>query len=242
MNQNHKAFQLWKNGQLNEAVQLLFEEIENNNENSDSYCNLASIFILAKKYEDAQVVLETALEKEPNHVELLYTFGNLYYQKNNPTKALIYFNQVLNGNGNSFKNDAVVMIGQCYLLLNEPKRALAYLLTAHEKNEKDSSILTLLGDCMMQINHFKQARQYYTKAYDLSPDNDEILFKRGLVGAALKEKPEKFNLFFEKAKTINPENYQKRLQKLKEIEVFMSSQQNNTKPLRGNEVNERRDG
>jgi len=242
VNLNHKAFQLWENGQLNEAVQLLFEEIEKNDENSDSYCNLASIFILAKKYDDAQVVLETAHEKYPNHIELLYTFGNLYYQKNNSTLALKYFYQVFNGNEDSLKKDATIMIGQCYLLLNEPKKALVYLITAYENNEKDSSIMILLGDCMMQTSHFKEAKNYYMKAWEVSPKNDEILFKRGLVGAALKEEPEIFNDFFEQSKKLNPKKYQKRLQQIKDIETFIYSQKNNTQPINENELNDRKDG
>jgi tetratricopeptide (TPR) repeat protein len=223
MNQNHKAFQLWGNGQLNEAVQLLFEEIEKNSENSDAYCNLASILILAKKYEDAQVVLETALKKDPKHLELLYTFGNLYYYKNNAKKALDYFFKVFNGNKISLREDATIMIGQCYLVLTNPEKALVYLLLAHENNKKDNSVILLLGDCMMQISHFNEAKNYYIKSLELSPDSDEALFKRGLVGAVLKEKSEVFTSFFEKSKELNPKKYEERLYQLKNIESFISN-------------------
>ncbi len=242
MNKDHHAFQLWENGQLNEAIQLLFKEIDRNEENSNSYCNLASILILAKKYDDAQAVLETALKKYQNHVELLYTFGNLYYYKNNPIKALEYYHQVFNGNETNLKNDAMIMIGQCHLLLNEPKKALVYLLTAYENDGKDSSLIILLGDCMMQTNHFEKAKKYFMKALEQSPDNDEVLFKRGLVGAALKEEPEIFNDFFERSKKLNPENYIKRLQQLKDSEAFVSRQQKKRQIPIKNELNDRKDG
>ncbi|SEK69298.1 Tetratricopeptide repeat-containing protein [Carnobacterium iners] len=238
MNQNHKAFQLWENGQLNEAIQLLFKEIEKNSENSDAYCNLASLLILAKKYEDAQVVLETALKKYPKQLELLYAFGNLYYHKNNAIKALDYFIKVFNGNEVRLKEDATIMIGQCYLVLNNPKKALVYLLLAHENNKKDNSVILLLGDCMMQISYFNEAKNYYIKSLKLSPDNDEALFKRGLVGAALKEKSENFTSFFEKSKELDPKKYEERLYQLKEIESFIFSQNNNIKK----ETYDRRDG
>ncbi|MEG0497331.1 MAG: tetratricopeptide repeat protein [Carnobacterium sp.] len=241
MNKNHHAFQLWENGQLNEAVQLLFEEIDRNEENRDSYCNLASILILAKRYDDAHAVLETALKKYQNHADLLYTFGNLYYHKNNPIKALEYYNQVFNGNEKNLKNDATIMIGQCHLLLNEPKKAMVYLLTAYENDENDTSLNTLLGDCMMQTNHFKEAKNYFMKALEQSPDNDEVLFKRGLVGAALKEKPMIFNDFFEKSKKLNPEKFIKRLHQLKDSEAFVSSQQKSEQAPKKNELNDRKD-
>lgn len=239
VNNDHNAFQLWRNGQLNEAVQLLFREIELNKDNSGSYCNLASILTLAKKYEDAQAVLEVALEKFPNHIELVYAFGNLYYQRNMPRKAIEYFEQVFNINETNFKKDATVMLAQSYLLLNSPKKALIYLLIAHDNDKQDSLIINLLGDCMMQTRHFKEAKEYYMQVLEKSSENDEVLFKRGLVGAALKEERETVNAFFEKSKIINPKAHQERLCQLQDSEKYSSTL---SAKMINNEAKERKDG
>lgn len=225
MNRNHKAFQLWEQGKLNEAIRLLFEEIEEQTENSDSYCNLASILILAKKYEDAQAVLETALQKYPNHLELLYTFGNLYYYKNMPEKSLVYFERVFQAEETSLKNDAAIMIGQCYLMLENPKKALVYLLLAYPENPKDSLLLLLLGDCFMQTGHFKEAKGYFEQAVAVTPDNDEAWFKRGVIGMALNESATTVESFFKTSHELNPEAHLKRLQQLQAIEKFIQFQE-----------------
>ena len=225
MNRNHKAFQLWEQGKLNEAIRLLFEEIEEQTENSDSYCNLASILILAKKYEDAQAVLETALQKYPNHLELLYTFGNLYYSKTMPEKSLMYFEHVFQAEETSLKNDAAIMIGQCSLMLENPKKALVYLLVAYSENPKDSLLLLLVGECFMQTGHFKEAKGYFEQAVAATPDNDEAWFKRGVIGMALNESTTTVESYFKTSHELNPEAHLKRLQQLQAIEKFIQLQE-----------------
>lgn len=65
MDRNQKAFQLWEQGQPTEAIELLFKEIDTHPENMDSYYNLATMLMLAQKYEDAKAVLTLANEKRP---------------------------------------------------------------------------------------------------------------------------------------------------------------------------------
>ncbi|MEG0289443.1 MAG: tetratricopeptide repeat protein [Carnobacterium sp.] len=221
MNRNHEAFQLWEQGNLNEAIQLLFEEIEEQPENSDSYYNLAMILIVAKKYADAQAVLETALQKKPEHPTLLYAFGNLYYQQERYTESLVYFTRVFQHPQTGLKNDAARMIGQCYFSLKEPKKALVYLLMVKIENEPDSALFLLIGNCLMQTGHFDEAKDYLEKVMEITPDNDEAWFKRGLIGMALKEPPTVFEAFFKQSSTLNPNSHQERIQQLKAIEAMV---------------------
>ena len=77
MDENLKAFELWDKGEYSEAIQVLFNQIEENPENMASYYNLANMLLVAKKEEDAKAVLLVANEKSPNHPEILYAFGIL---------------------------------------------------------------------------------------------------------------------------------------------------------------------
>lgn len=224
MNRNHKAFQLWEKGEFNEAIQLLIEEINDNPDNSDSYYNLATMFILGKKYEDAEAILETAVEKYPEDPIFVYAFGNLYYEIKDYSTSLTYFNQVIQFTETPLKKDAMVMIGQNYLALNQSKKALAYFLSAYEEDSLDLTVILFIGNTLMQLGSFKEAKRYFELSLEQAPQNDEAWFKRGVVGMALKEDDSSVKQYFNKAKELDPITYGKRIEKLQSIEAVMKNQ------------------
>ncbi len=225
MNRNHEAFQLWEKGEFNEAIQLLIEEINDNPTNSDSYYNLATMFILGKKYEDAKAILETAIEKYPENSIFVYAFGNLYYEIEDYSASLTYFNQVLQFTETPLKKDAMVMIGQNFLALNQSKKALAYFLSAYEEDSSDITVILIIGNTLMQTGSFKEAKRYFELSIEQVPKNDEAWFKRGVVGMALKEDNHSVKQYFDKAKELNPITYGKRIEQLQSIEAVMKNQE-----------------
>lgn len=225
MNRNHEAFQLWDKGEFNEAIQLLVEEINENTENSDSYYNLATMFILGKKYDDAKVIVETAIEKYPDDPIFVYAFGNLYYEIEDYSLSVTYFNQVIQFNETPLKKDAMVMIGQNYLALNQPKKALAYFLSAYEKDKLDMTLIMLIGNTLMQTGSFKEAKQYFELSIEQAPQNDEAWFKRGVVGMVLEEDASVFQPYFKKSKELNISRYEERIKQLTAIENIVKNQQ-----------------
>lgn len=131
MDENLKAFELWDKGEYSEAIQVLFNQIEENPENMASYYNLANMLLVAKKEEDAKAVLLVANEKSPNHPEILYAFGTYYYQIEDYPQGIHAFLAVFQQD-TYLKKDSLVMIAQCYIALGNPQKALVYLLTAEE--------------------------------------------------------------------------------------------------------------
>ncbi|MEK6189458.1 MAG: tetratricopeptide repeat protein [Carnobacterium alterfunditum] len=224
MNRNHEAFQLWEKGEFNEAIQLLIEEINNDPANSDCYYNLANMFILGKKYEDAKAILETAIEKFPEDPIFIYAFGNLYYEIEDYSTALSYFNQVIKFNETRLKKDAMVMIGQNYLALNQSKKALVYFLSAYEEDKLDIALILLIGNTLMQLGSFKEAKMFFELGIEQAPQNDEAWFKCGVVGMALKEEVDSLKKYFDKAKELDPIKYEERTKQLQAIEVIMKDQ------------------
>lgn len=224
MNRNHEAFQLWEKGEFNEAIQLLIEEINDNPANSDSYYNLATMFILGKKYEDAKAILETAIEKYPENSIFVYAFGNLYYEIEDYSTSLTYFNQVIQFTETPLKKDAMVMIGQNFLALNQSKKALAYFLSAYEEDPLDLTVILIIGNTLMETGSFNEAKHYFELSIEQAPKNDEAWFKRGVVGMALKEEDNSVKHYFDKAKELNPITYGKRLEQLQSIEAVMKTQ------------------
>ena len=224
MERNHKAFQLWEQGEFNQAIQLLMEEINDNPDNSDSYYNLATMFILGHKYDDAKAILETAIEKYPNDSIFIYAFGNLYYELENYQVSLNYFEQVTQFQETPLKKDAMVMIGQNYLALDQSKKALVYFLSAYEEDKLDMTLILLIGNTLMQVGSFQEAKKYFELSLEQAPQNDEAWFKRGVVGMALKEEDHSVKHYFDKAKELNPITYGKRLEQLQSIEAVMKTQ------------------
>lgn len=224
MNRNYEAFRLWESGETNAAVALLFKEIEEHPESSDSYCNLASMLISAEHYGEAGAVLHTAMEKHPNHPSVLYAFGNFYYQQQKYPEALENFSHVFESAETDLKNDAAIMIGQSYAALQQPQRALAFLLTAYTKDSDDLTVILLIGNCFIQTGAFEDAQPFFEKAVQLSPENDEAWFKRGLASMALEEEPSSYQLFFQKAAELNPADQQIRMEQMEEIKKMIKNQ------------------
>lgn len=224
MERNHKAFQLWEQGEFNQAIQLLMEEINDNPDNSDSYYNLATMFILGHKYDDAKAILETAIEKYPNDSIFIYAFGNLYYELENYQVSLNYFEQVTQFQETPLKKDAMVMIGQNYLALDQSKKALVYFLSAYEEDKLDMTLILLIGNTLMQVGSFQEAKKYFELSLEQAPQNDEAWFKRGVVGMVLEEDLNIFQSFFNKSKELNPSRYEERIQQLTAIESIVKNQ------------------
>ncbi len=224
MERNHKAFQLWEQGEFNQAIQLLMEEINDNPDNSDSYYNLATMFILGHKYDDAKAILETAIEKYPNDSIFIYAFGNLYYELENYQVSLNYFEQVTQFQETPLKKDAMVMIGQNYLALDQSKKALVYFLSAYEEDKLDMTLILLIGNTLMQVGSFQEAKKYFELSLEQAPKNDEAWFKRGVVGMVLEEDLNIFQSFFNKSKELNPSRYEERIQQLTAIESIVKNQ------------------
>ena len=232
MERNHQAFQLWEKGKVQEAIELLFFEIEKNSNNRDSYYNLASILTLSHKYDDAEAVLETAIEKYPNENIFLYAFGNLSYKKKEYQKAIDYYNKTKQLENNNLKKEITLMLGQTYFAMNQPKKALVYLLQIEITLNDDSSILMMIGNCFLQTGFFKEAESRFKQVTKIEKENDDAWFRLGVCNYVENNK-EKAKSYFEQAKQVNPSHFIKLLTQFKEIEklLYDDKQQKKNKHL-----------
>ncbi|SFH85090.1 tetratricopeptide repeat protein [Pisciglobus halotolerans] len=218
MDRNHRAFQLWETGKVNEAIALLFQEIDETSDNRNSYYNLATILILSRKFEDAEVVLVEAEKKFPQDEMMLYAFGNLYYQKEDYPLAIQYFKKVNQLKHSLLKEETNRMMGQTYLAMDDPQKALVYLLQAESTAGQDPTILMMIGNALMQTGFFTEAERYFERTTHLSKDNDEAWFKRGVCRFASENSLKEAEPYFNKAKTINPVRFEEQIKQFKQIE------------------------
>tara|TARA_A100001011_G_C14299247_1_gene839977 strand:+ start:1279 stop:1806 length:528 start_codon:yes stop_codon:yes gene_type:complete len=70
-----------------EAAKLNYLKAININNNITSLCELASLYVEEKNYNDAQKYFETALQHDPNHKKANLGLGNLYMIKNDYYKG-----------------------------------------------------------------------------------------------------------------------------------------------------------
>lgn len=220
MERNHQAFQLWEKGKVQEAIELLFFEIENEPNNRDSYYNLASILTLSHKYDDAEAVLETAIEKYPDEDMFLYAFGNLNYKKEEYQKAVDYYKKIKKLKNNTFKKEITLMLGQSYFAMNQPKKALVYLLQIEMTSNDDSTLLMMIGNCFLQTGFFKEAESRFKQVSEIEKENSDAWFRLGICSYA-KSNKEKAEFYFEQAKQIDPSHFIELLTQFKEIEQLL---------------------
>ena len=225
MDLNQKALSLWNEGKANEALEALFKAIDEEPTKKEGYYNLISLLIAARKFADAKAVLDTAGEKFAEEESFWYAEGNWYYQQQHYTEALDSYLQVFQQHKSLFRGEAVAMIGQCYLALQQPKLALAYLLEAEVHHPSDTPILLMIGNSLLQAESFLDAERYFDKVIALDEKNAEAWFKKGLAKRALQQDPEKVKMCLQKAKQLDPEKFLTYAQQLKEIEAFVTKKE-----------------
>lgn len=228
MERNHQAFQLWEKGKVQEAIELLFLEIEKKSNNQDSYYNLASILTLSHKYDDAEAVLETAIKKYPDEDIFLYAFGNLNYKKEEFQKALDYYKKIKRLENDTLKKEAVLMLGQTYFAMKQPKKALVYLLQIEMIPSDDTTLLMMIGNCFLQTGFFKEAESRFKQVSEIEKENSDAWFRLGVCNYAESNK-EKAEFYFEQAKQVDPSRFIELLAQFKEIEqlLYNDKQQKN---------------
>lgn len=207
----------WADGHHTEAVQALVAYLKDHSDDIEAYVTLATFLITLQDLEQAESLLQKALTQFPDEPALLYALGTLYYQAESYQQAISIFMQLVKA---SQSVDAQYMLAQSYHQLEQNPRALAFALTAQEKqpNQLDTNIL--VGNILISLGDFDQAQGYFKKALEIDAQNGEALFKFGLTQLVL-EQPSA--AYFEKAKQVAPAYFEKNKQQLIDIEGFMQA-------------------
>lgn len=221
MDLNQKALSLWNQGQANEAVTMLFKAIDEEPDKKESYYNLITVLIAAKKFSDAQAVLDAVKEKFGVEEAYVYAYGNWHYQQQEFLKALEDYQKVFQYKESVLSKESAAMIGQCYFALGQPRMALAYLLEAEAYFPEDKEVLLLIGDCLLQTESFSDAERYFDKVINLVDTSAEAWFKLSLAKRALNKDPNEVKRYLQKAKELDPEAFLFYVNQLKEIESLI---------------------
>ena len=162
---------------------------------NQSFTQIADILYSAKCYDDAAEYYKISLHgtsenkqtnADYNSAHSLFKLGRCLLETNRVTKALEFYNRVLNIyeqstlNANIDTNLATTLheIGRCLLQMNRATEALEYYNRALKIEEQatvnadiDTNLATTLheiGRCLLKINRASEALEYYNKALNIN--------------------------------------------------------------------------
>ena len=95
-----------------------------------------------KKYTDALKSGTEYLEKTPNHHDVLFIVGGIYYMKNNHNTAISYFDKSLEIG--SYDIDVLLLKAHSHQKLGENKRAIQCCDKIREIDPKNKAVSELL--------------------------------------------------------------------------------------------------
>ena len=174
-------FQIAKNlimlKQYSQAEIILRKLIKLQPDNHDLYTNLGEVMRMTKRYHDAVIYYQKALDSYPSKYAqhswvILFAQAAAYdgmEDKYNTEKTL---RQVMEMNANPLVKNHLGYI----LLRNEEKidEALQLVIEAYNLSPNDGSIMDSLGWGMYKIGYYEQAVKYLEQASELSPSEAVI--------------------------------------------------------------------
>lgn len=141
--------------------------------NAQLWIRLGGMLFDKRKYEDAIVYLEKAVEKFPNDFVINLIYGLSFSQLNDYQEAKIYLQRAVNIN----TMDITALTSYAYTLnqLKETEEALKIFHKALSVSPDDVQVLSMTALVYDQKKNFLMSDSLYTKALSIDPDNPLVL-------------------------------------------------------------------
>jgi tetratricopeptide (TPR) repeat protein len=160
-----------------EGVEILSRLLLSNPDNIDIYVNLSQVYLLDKKYSDAERILRRAEEKQPDSdldkEKLKFQLATVYERQKDFDRAESVFKEILQANPNNAS--ALNYVG--YMLADQGVRldeALKYVKGALAIDPRNGAYLDSLGWAFFKMNDLENAEKYLLEA-DAIVKNDPII-------------------------------------------------------------------
>ena len=168
-------------------------------------------FLEMEEYNNAILPYKKAIELDTTKNVWMYELGLIYYNQNQFSNALTYFNMALNA-GYPKSNDYYENIGFAYLSTGDVENGMKNLsiVLARKPNNKE-----LIGDIAQSLYYAKRyddALQYYQKLMEINSNDARALYMAGIIFQKKGQK-EKGQAMCDKAIGIDPSLAEKRQKK-----------------------------
>ena len=204
MNQE-QIYNLIKQGNFEEALKALFENIEANPKEVENYINAGILLAEANEVDKAEKFFQRAITLDPQNGAIYYNLGNVYYNEGRFNEAIKLYQQVLKFNVDQV--DTNYMIGMSFNQLEAFKEALPFLMTAAEQDDRhDVEVQFQYGLVLCHLEMFDQAIKQLKSVLEMDNKHSDALYNLGLATYMQTEDTAQAIEYFEAAVDANPEH------------------------------------
>ena len=173
----NEAFELHKDGNLDEAENLYLEIISEDDKNAEVLNLLGMIYLQKFQLTKAEEYILKAISITPNK----YFFENLaklYLEKEDSEKAIELYIELLKTEPNNF--EYLFNLASAYKLSKNTEKTIECYKKAIEVNPNNPDVYFNLGHIYDSAGYPKESVKYYNKALELTPDDMETRYFTGL--------------------------------------------------------------
>lgn len=205
-------------GKHEEAIQAAVKAIDADPKNPKRYAVLTTMLISLKALDQAGELLAKARALFPDDLELQYTAGLFAYAQADFPAAAAWFTKCRQDD--TLKNDATYMLALSYQQAGQPKKALAFALTAHELAPKQTDAALLAADLLLGEQAFDAAAEILKPL--LETRQPQVLFTYGM---ALSAAGKDGSAYLDAAKRLDPKGYDQKAGTVADINRFLRLQE-----------------
>lgn len=198
-------YRLIKDGQFDDALKALFENIEHDPKAIENYINAGILLAEAGEIEKAEKFFQKAITLDPENGIIYYNLANVYYNAESYNDAIKLYQKALQLGVN--QADTNYMLGMSFNALGDFKSALPFFMRASELDQnQDEEIAFQYGLVLCHLELFDQAIQQLDKVLAINEKHTDALYNRGLAGYMLNEDTSEALPYFERAIEIDPKH------------------------------------
>lgn len=200
-----QIYQLIKQGNFEEALKALFENIETSPKEVENYINAGILLAEAGEVEKAEKFFQRAITLDPENGAIYYNLGNVYYNEGRFNEAIKLYQQALKFNVD--KVDTNYMIGMSFNQLEAFNEALPFLMTAAELDDcDDAEVQFQYGLVLCHLEMFEQAIDQLKRVLAIDSKHADALYNLGLATYMQTEDTDEAIRHFEAAVDANPDH------------------------------------
>lgn len=187
---------------LDQATAVAEKAYENISDSEIIMNDLASVYIRAKRYDEARALVETVIKKNTKFTPAYITLGNIFYiQKKYELARLVYLKAVDQGDDSG---ELYTNMGLVAMHTEDKDSVLNYLKKGVEKAPGNPYARLNLGNFFMSTGDYEDALVEFEAALRFAPMMVEAMIGEGAVYVQLKLL-DKAEDIYKKAISINPD-------------------------------------
>ena len=165
---NNKGYLLFTQGKYQESINFFIKAVQAKPDYVKASINLKDAYLKLKDYNDALIIIDTALKYTPQDYYLLNAKGKILSLQNNCTDAIKLFKAAIQVKN----NDAIAYLNlsDCYFNLRDYDNAINTIAIALRYAPDNYVALNNMGYYLFLEGRYNQALKYYKASLNIKPD------------------------------------------------------------------------